>query len=314
MIITIYLLVGTLLLYFGAEWLVKGSSNLALRAGVPPLIVGLTIVALGTSAPELVVSVRAGFDGLGNISVGNVVGSNIFNIAIILGISALIRPLKVNVQVLRIDTPFMVIISFILWYLLFDKHLGRFEGSCLLFGIVFYVLFTICLTKSNQNKFLKNGIKVDVLPKKAPVIKQFALIIMGIVSLVFGARLFVLGAIDIAKLLNISEAIIGLTIVSMGTSLPELATSIVAALKGEEDIAIGNIIGSNIFNILAILGITGILTPLYSANIENIDLAYMAGLSVAVLPFMWTGFRISRIEGSFFLMTYMGYLFYLWPK
>jgi len=313
MILSIYIITGITLLYFGADWLVKGSSNLAIRAGVPSLIVGLTIVALGTSAPELVVSVRAGLDGLGNISVGNVVGSNIFNIAIILGLSALIRPMKVNIQVLRIDTPLMVIISLLLWYLIFDKHLDRYEGFTLLIGIAGYLFLTIYFAKKKHHYFLKAGDKIDVVKTKSPLIPQIILIIVGVMALIFGARLFVLGAIDIAKIFNISEAIIGLTIVSMGTSLPELATSIVAAFKGEEDIAIGNIIGSNIFNILAILGVTGALTPLYSANIGNIDLGYMFFLSVAVLPIMWTGLRINRIEGGFLLMTYLGYLIYLWP-
>lgn len=317
MMTAVFLIGGIILLYFGAEWLVKGSSNLALRAGISPLVVGLTVVAFGTSAPELVVSIRSGFDGLGNIAVGNIVGSNIFNIAVILGLSAAMHPLKVNIQVLRIDIPIMIGASIFLWFLLADSAISRAEGIYLSTAILLYTILTIYFGKkkktdlSNESKSRK--VEANQVQKKSISINIF-LILLGLLALVFGSRFFVKGAIILAELFQISETVIGLTIVAAGTSLPELATSIVAAVKREEDIAIGNILGSNIFNILAILGISGTLTPLTAPGIKTIDLAFMMGTAIILLPLMRTGFKLVRIEGIILLLIYAGYLWYLWPK
>lgn len=317
MMTAMFLISGLTLLYFGAEWLVKGSANLAIRAGVPSLVVGLTIVAFGTSAPELVVSVRAGSDGLGDIAVGNIVGSNIFNIAVILGLSSLVRPLKINVQVLRVDTAIMIGVSIVLWFLLRDSTITRFEGTCLTSAIVLYTMLTIYLGKKNAGQLSSEStgsyIQKEQTQKK-PLSLNILLILLGLSALVIGSRMFVKGAIDLAQLLKISEAVIGLTIVAAGTSLPELATSIVAAAKREEDIAIGNIVGSNIFNILAILGISGTLTPLTAPGIKTVDLAFMTGTAIILLPLMRTGFKLVRTEGIILLVIYVGYLWYLWPK
>ncbi len=312
MSIILFLVSGIALLYFGAEWLVKGSSNIALRAGVPSLVVGLTIVAFGTSAPELAVSIKAGFDGLGDIAVGNVVGSNIFNICVILGLSAIVHPMKVNAQVLQIDTPIMVIVSFLPWILLKNDVIGRTEGAFLTVAIVVFTVFTIFWSKKNSTDLSLTPLTVKCKVSK-PISSDIYLIILGLVALVIGSRLFVSGAIDLARTMNISEAVIGLTIVAAGTSLPELATSIVAAIKGEEDIAIGNIVGSNVFNILAILGIASVLNPIHSKGIGLVDLAFMTGSSLLLLPLMRSGFRLVRSEGFILLAVYSGYLWYLWP-
>lgn len=311
--IIFYLLAGLVLLYFGAEWMVRGSANIALRAGVPSLVVGLTIVAFGTSSPELAVSVKAGFTGLGDIAVGNVVGSNIFNIAVILGLSALIHPLKVNVQVLRIDTPIMMAVSVLLWILLADREISFFEALFLFLGIVIYTAGTIYMGRKNNVPVQDVGYPAEYPPPKRPFLLDIVLIVIGLGALVAGSQVFVKGAIECARLFAISEAVIGLTIVAAGTSLPELATSIVAAIKGEEDIAIGNIVGSNIFNMMAILGISGMLNPIRSAGIGPVDLAFMTGTALVLLPLMHTGYRIVRTEGALLFLIYCGYLWFLWP-
>lgn len=312
MIIAVLLVGGLILLSLGAELLVKGSSGIALRAGIPSLVVGLTIVAFGTSAPELVVSIRAGLEGAGNIAVGNVVGSNIVNVAVILGISSLITPMKVNLRVLKFDVPVVIVVSFILLVFLIDRRVDRLEA--LILGVLFisYVLFTIVYGRREQAKF--NGEdEMLVSEKKRSVFLDMIFITAGLAGLVFGARMFVNGATEMAINLGISDSVIGLTIVAGGTSLPELATSVIAALKREEDIAIGNIIGSNIFNILGIIGISGTITPLTSEQISYTDLFMMLGIALFLLPLMRTGYRIVRLEGALLLMIYIGYLWYLWP-
>ncbi|MBN1498968.1 MAG: calcium/sodium antiporter [Spirochaetes bacterium] len=307
----VYLAGGSVCLYFGAEWLVKGSSRLALSLGVSTLVVGLTIVAFGTSAPELVVSMIAGINKSGGIAVGNVVGSNIFNIALILGISSIIRPLKVNIKIIRIDAPFLVMISLLLWFILKNHYVSRTEASFLFSGILLYTVLTVYFGRKNtaEMNILTSG-KVEKFNFRNLII-DIALIAAGLVGLVAGSRLFVKGAVDLAHLLKISETIIGLTIVSAGTSLPELATSVIASFKGEEDIAVGNIIGSNIFNILAILGAAGLVTPLSFSGIGIVDMAVMCGTTMLLLPLMRTGFRINRFEGLLLLFIYGFYMVYL---
>lgn len=314
MLITVLnLLAGVILLYFGAEWLVKGSSNLALRFGVPSLVVGLTVVSFGTSAPEMVVSVKSGLQGLGGLAVGNVVGSNIFNIAVILGLSALVRPLKVNVQVLKVDTPLMVLAMLVMFAMLRDSVLGRWEALLLFVSIIVYTSLTIYLGKKSQRQMPKvesNSLRVEL---NHPLWKDVLLVLLGLAGLVLGSNLFVQGAVALATAFKVSPAVIGLTIVAMGTSLPELATSIVASLKKQEDIAVGNIIGSNIFNVLAILGVSGLLTPLQAQGIGTVDLVFMLGTGVLLLPLMKARFRIGRLEGALFLALYGAYLWHLWP-
>lgn len=312
MLIAVLLFSGLILLYIGAELLVKGSSGVALRAGIPSLVVGLTIVAFGTSAPELVVSITAGINGTGNIAVGNVVGSNIFNIAMILGLSSLLYPIKVNLKVLKIDIPIVITISFLMLVFLLDKTILRYEAILLVILFVMYVTFTVVQGRREQKK-IEGEDETIIVDKKRPLSLDIIFIIAGLASLVFGSRLFVNGATDLARIFGISDAVIGLTIVAGGTSLPELATSVIAAIKKEEDIAIGNIIGSNIFNILGILGITGTMTPLVAGGIGYTDIAVMIGITIFLLPLMRTGFRIVRAEGIVLLLIYAGYMWYLWP-
>ena len=305
------LVVGLVLLYFGAEGLVRGSSSLALRLGVGPLLVGLTVVAFGTSTPELVVSLKAAYLGQGDISVGNVVGSNICNIGLILGFSALIIPIKVASQIVRVDTPIMIGVTALALFLLHDGSLSRMEGVILFALLVGYVLFSIRLAKNQATDPLAEEFTEEIKVSKWGVWQDVAFIAAGLVMLVFGARFLVDAAIDIAKAAGLSEAVIGLTIVAVGTSLPEFATSLVAALKKEADIAVGNVVGSNIFNILGILGISAAVTPLSSTGITGIDLGVMAAFAVVLWIFSRTGYRITRGEGFFLLVTYIAYVVWL---
>ena len=312
MITTLLILVlGLVLLYFGAEGLVRGSSSLALRLGVGPLLVGLTVVAFGTSTPELVVSLKAAYLGQGDISVGNVVGSNICNIGLILGFSALIIPIKVASQIVRVDTPIMIGVTALALFLLHDGSLSRMEGVILFALLVGYVLFSIRLAKNQATDPLAEEFTEEIKVSKWGVWQDVAFIAAGLVMLVFGARFLVDAAIDIAKSAGLSEAVIGLTIVAVGTSLPEFATSLVAALKKEADIAVGNVVGSNIFNILGILGISAAVTPLSSTGITGIDLGVMAAFAVVLWIFSRTGYRITRGEGFFLLVTYIAYVVWL---
>jgi cation:H+ antiporter len=315
MIIAGWLLAGLVLLFFGAEWLVRGSSRLALRAGVAPLVVGLTIVAFGTSAPELVVSTKAAYTGQGGIAIGNVVGSNIFNIAVILGLSAMIRPLVVQAQLVRFDMPVMIGVSLVCWWLLSDGMLVRWEAGLLFAGIVAYTGWNIVMARRE-----KTAAVLDEFAAAAPSVaqagssgKDVLLIIGGLVMLVAGSRFLVDASIQMARMWGVSEAVIGLTIVAAGTSLPELATSVIAAFRKQDDIAIGNVVGSNVFNILGILGVSGLVRPLDAAGLSKMDFSVMLLLAVLLWPLMQTGMRINRMEGALLMAGYGAYLAWLWP-
>jgi cation:H+ antiporter len=307
----LFLLAGLVLLYFGAEGLVRGSSSIALRLGVGPLLIGLTVVAFGTSAPELVVSLKAALMGQGDISVGNVVGSNICNIGLILAFSALIVPIKVASQIVRVDTPIMIAVTGLALVLLYDGMLSRLEGIFLFSLLVVYIIFSILLAKKKPADALSAEFSEEIKMSKKGLVLDLAMVIGGLVMLVFGARFLVDSAIEIARSIGLSEAVIGLTIVAIGTSLPEFATSLVAALKKEADIAVGNVVGSNIFNILGILGITAVVTPLSSSGITGIDLGVMATFALALWCFSITGHRISRAEGILMIVAYAGYVAWL---
>jgi cation:H+ antiporter len=307
----LFLLLGLVLLYFGAEGLVRGSSSLALRLGVGPLLVGLTVVAFGTSAPEMMVSVKAAYLGQGDISVGNVVGSNICNIGLILGFCAILVPIKVASQIVRIDTPIMIAATALAIAVLYDGSLSRMEGIIFFLLLVVYVVFSIRLAKKQATDPLAQEFAEEVTMSKRGVALDVLMVIGGLVMLVFGARFLVDAAIEIAKAFGLSEAVIGLTIVAVGTSLPELATSLVAAIKREADIAVGNIVGSNIFNIFGILGVSAMITPLSSNGITGVDLAVMAAFALALWGFSATGHRITRTEGLILLVPYAGYVTWL---
>lgn len=300
------LILSLVALYIGAGWLVKGSSALAFKGKISPLVIGLTIVAFGTSAPELVVSLNATLGGQGDIAIGNIVGSNIFNIAVILGISATIYPLQAKKQLLRIDIPVMLIATILLTVLFWDGKLGRLEGGFFLAGIVAYTLFSLFYSRKHGEE---PEMELEDQPKHWAV--DVLLIVGGLAVLIFASQLLVDNAVSIAKELGLSEAVIGLTIVAAGTSMPELATSIVAAFKRKTDIAIGNIVGSNLFNILAIAGTSSLAHPIEANNMNHVDLLVMLGISILLLPLLKSGKRLSRAEGIVLIIIYVIYTCWL---
>jgi cation:H+ antiporter len=311
MLIYILYIAGSLVvLYFGANALVKGAASVAERLGVSALVVGLTVVAFGTSTPELIVSIQAATEGFGGISIGNVVGSNIANIGLILGLSALIYPLKAHMQLIRFDTPVMIFTALLFVVFFLDNRIGRIEGVVFFVGTVGYTVFNIIKSRKENQKLVIKEFEESV-PK---VSRHWALdvlfIIAGLAALMIGSDFLVDNAVKLARLLGLSEAVIGLTIVAVGTSTPELATSIVAAFKKQPDIAIGNVVGSNIFNILGILGIAALVKPIEAPGINLTDTLVMIGLSLLLLPFIKTGFTLRRWEGALMLAVYTGYVIY----
>ncbi len=318
----VFLLVGLGLLVVGAEMLVRGGSALAARLGISSLVIGLTIVAYGTSSPELAVSAKAALAGQSDIAIGNVVGSNIFNVLFILGVSALITPLVVSQQLVRVDIPIMIGVSILLLLMSLDGKLGLIDGSVLLAGIFAYTFLVVKIGKKEskqvQQEYEKEfGAKKLAAKDKSTrvLLGQILLVVIGLVVLVIGARLFVESSISVARSLGISELVIALTIVAAGTSMPEVATSIMASIRGERDIAVGNVIGSNIYNILAILGVSSLLAGRdglqVSKAIFDFDLPVMIAVAVACLPIFFTGHKISRWEGGVFLLYYVVYVVYL---
>lgn len=308
---------GLVFLVAGAEALVRGASQLAKVVGLSPLIIGLTIVAFGTSAPEMAVSVLAGLAGNADISLGNVVGSNIFNVLFILGVSALITPLIVSAQLVRLDVPIMIAVSILTWILGANGRIGRIDGIFLFGGIVAYTAFLIYQGRKEnkeapEDKEQSSGEKRSFLEGKLLV--NIGLIAAGLALLVFGSNWLVKGAVTIAQYLGVSQLLIGLTVVAAGTSLPEVATSVVAAIHGERDIAVGNVVGSNIFNIMAVLGMSAICAP-QGISISDValgfDIPIMTAVAVACLPIFFTGNVISRWEGGLFLGYYLAYTLYL---
>lgn len=314
----LYLLAGAAGLYFGANWLVRGSVSLALRMGIRPVIIGLTIVAFGTSSPELLVSFKAGQSGNADIALGNVIGSNIANIALILGASALIRPIVMNIRAVRLDIIFMLLVSVILSVLVLDRNLGRIDGAIFIAGITGYIAFKVYQALRNIRKGKAEDaspvISERLGPGAAPASRRVSILLVtsGIAVLVVGSELFVLGAVSIAKKFGVSNVVIGLTVVAFGTSLPELATSIVASSRGEGDVSLGNVVGSNIFNILFILGATALFFPISTAGVRFTDLLVMLGLSLLVIPISLIGGRITRAEAVLLLTIYAGYIYRLY--
>ena len=307
MLIPVLLVVASLVvLYFGADFLVKGSSSLAVRFGISPLVVGLTVVAFGTSAPELLVSVQSALEGNSGIAVGNVMGSNIFNVCAILGISAMIYPLRVNPRLIRLDAPVMLVATLLFVGIFHNGSFGRWAGILFFAGICAYMIY--CVYKAKRGEVVEGD--EEIKPTKSWML-DVVLVIAGFALLVWGSGLLVDNAVIIAKALGWSEAVIGLTIVAAGTSMPELATSIVAAYKRKTDIAIGNIVGSNLFNILTIAGSCSLIHPIEAKNVNYIDLLVMLGISVLLLPLVKSGQKISRTEGFVLILFYVIYMFWL---
>ncbi len=304
---------GLCLLTYGSDALVRGAEALALRLGLPPLVLGLTIVAWGTSSPELVVSIQSSLNSQPDIALGNVIGSNIFNVCIILGITALICPIACDRQILRFDMPFMIGVSVMMVYLLADGSLSRVESIAFVCVLVAYTGWLI-VSGLKQPVAEDEGLKDALQPKTSQTIfMELVQVILGLVLLVIGSELLLKGAIGMARAYELSEAIIGLTIVAAGTSMPELATSVTAALKNSPGIAIGNVVGSNIFNILGILGLTGCVLPLQAGNITTVDLGMALGSSLFLWPLLYSQSKLSRSEGVLLIGLYLGYLSWIWP-
>ena len=310
---------GLILLVIGANAIVRGASKLALSFGISPLVVGLTIVAFGTSAPEVAVSVGAVLDGKTNIAIGNVVGSNIFNVLFILGISALIAPLVVNIQLIRQEVPIMLGASLLLLALGLDGRLSFFDGGLLFVLLVSYTGFLIVQsrreTQAAKDEYAQEIQSAEPGAWDDRLLVQLLLIGAGLAALVFGSEYLVQASVSFAKAMGVSDLIIGLTIVAAGTSMPEVATSIAAAVKGERDIAVGNVVGSNTFNILGCLGLSGLVSGdlglAMAPSLLAFDIWVMLAVALACLPVFITGREIARWEGGVFLGYYVAYVAYL---
>jgi cation:H+ antiporter len=303
---------GVAILAVGADLFVKGASSVAERFGISPLIIGLVIVGFGTSTPELAVNIGAAINGNTDIAIGNVVGSNIANVGVILGLAALVAPLAVQLRVVRVELPIMIAISFLIWGLASFGQLVRWEGFILVGAFAAFMLYLLKSSKSEptvvQAEFAEENPKVN-----RGLGWTVGLIIVGLVALMGGAHICVGAAVTLAKMWGMSELVIGLTIVAIGTSLPELASSVMAAYRGHADIAIGNVLGSNIYNILCVLGITSIITPLPTAapTLMSLDIPVMIGFAVVLVPMMLMGLKITRLNGAFLLGAYALYVGYL---
>lgn len=327
-----YLLPGFVLLVLGAEVLVRGAARLAALLGITPLVIGLTVVAFGTSAPETAVSIQAAFTGKGDLALGNVLGSNVANVLLILGATALVTPLVVSRQLIRLDVPLMVVASLLVYGLAWDGALGRAEGALLFACVVAYTAFQV--VTSRRQGAAAAAAAADAAPDPGPdqadefereygprggggarvALTSAALVLLGLALLIGGSQLLVEGAVMLARALGLSELVIGLTVVAVGTSLPELATSLLAAWRGERDIAVGNIVGSNIFNLLCVLGLGALAAPAPIAVASSalaFDFPVMSAVALACLPIFFTGYGIDRWEGALFLGYYAAYTTYL---
>ena len=302
---------GLILLVVGADLLVRGAVSLALRVGISPLVVGLTVVAFGTSSPELVVGVQAALKGQGELTLGTVIGSNICNIVLILGVASLIRPLRIRLQVVRFDVPCMLAATVLVSGLLATGHLGRGMGAMLLALLVGYTVYTITLARREGAGPPEAELTEAVVEKRYSVPILAIFLIVGVPLLVVGADLILRGAVELATRWGVSQAVIGLTLVAVGGSLPELATSVVAAVQRKGDIAVGNVVGSNIFNLLSVLGLSALAAPIPVTGIRVSDVAVMLVVSFLLLPLMRTGLELKRWEGGLMLGIYAGYVVYL---
>ena len=306
------LIVGVLILGYGADVFVNGSSQIARRFGIPPVVIGLTVVAFGTSAPEMAVNIMAAMQGNSAIAFGNVVGSNTFNVLFILGVCALFKPLMVGSQLIKIDIPIMASVSVLLWWFAQDGELNRLEAGIFFALILGYIFLQVKLSLK-EKAATKNEFDQEY-GHGGPVWKNILFLVIGLTLLIVGARMFVYGAVELARFWGVSEQVIALTIVSAGTSLPEVATSVAATLKGEREIAIGNVVGSNICNILAVLGVSGLLSPaalLADEAMRGIDIPVMLLTCVAVAPLAKFRGKFERPVGVIFLAGYIAYTVHL---
>jgi cation:H+ antiporter len=314
----IALVVGIACLVGGAELLVKGAATIASRFGIAPVVIGLTVVAFGTSAPELAVSVSAAFGGNADVAFGNVVGSNIGNILLILGASAVVGGLAVQQRIIRFDIPLLIVVSVVAFVLSLDNTISRVDGVILFGGVIAYVAWLVRETRAERadivEEYTQSVDSLEGATAQRPVWFNAALVVVGLCVLVIGSQLLVNAATDIAESAGISDLVIGLTVVAIGTSLPELATSILATVRGQRDIAVGNVIGSNLFNLMSVLGLTSIVSsdgiPVSDSSLR-LDFPVMLAATVVLVPIVWNGFRIKRWEGLVLIGSYAAYVAYL---
>ncbi len=326
-LVAVWFVVGVVALVVGAESLVRGSSRLAARSGLSPVVIGLTVVAFGTSAPELAVSIGAAAGGESEIALGNVIGSNIANVLLVLGLSAVVGGgLVVAQRIVRVDVPIMIVMSALVLVLGLDGRIGRLDGGLFVAILIVYLVWTVRSAVGDQDADEDHDGVADAATlaseyssalgrekiRGSSLWRDLLYVVGGLALLVVGAQSLVTAATDIARALDISELVIGLTVVAVGTSLPEMATSVVAAARGQRDMAVGNAIGSNLFNILAVLGITGVVSPvIVSSGARGFDLPFMLAVAVACLPIFADGFILRRWQGAVFLSYYVAYLVWL---
>ncbi len=301
----LWIVIGIALVLWGADRMTDGAVALAQRMNIPQIVIGLTIVAMGTSAPELFVSLMSAIRGTADLAVGNVVGSNIFNTFLIVGVAALVAPMFISKTTVKKDIPFAVFSAILLTALCWDADISRLDALILFIGLIIFMLYTLYQAKKGKAEVSEEE------RKNYTPLKSTLLILLGLACLVGGSNLFVEGATKIAAALGVSEAVIGLTVVAGGTSLPELATSVVAARKGQSAIAMGNVIGSNVFNILMILGITGLISPMKGLEITVVDLSMMLVGMVLLWLFSFTKFKVERWEGGVLTLIFLGYMTWL---
>lgn len=304
----LWFVIGLVALIGGAELLVRSASRLAVTAGISKLVIGLTVVAFGTSAPELAISIQAGVNGQTDIMVGNIIGSNLTNILLILGLSALIIPLKVHKTLIKVDLPFLIAITLLVYILSLNGFFTIWECLLLTIILVVYLLYLF-----RQKGDIEIPLADEETKTRQSVPKNMLLLVLGFAGLILGARWIVSSAIIFAEIAGVSELVIGLTVVAIGTSLPEIVISLLAAFKGEKDIAVGNIIGSNILNLLAVLGVSGMFIPdaiPIQQSLISVDLLLLIGATILCFPIFYTGRRIVRWEGAMFLVLYIAYLLY----
>lgn len=307
-------LLGLPALIAGAELLVAGAAGLAARLGVTPLVIGLTVVAFGTSAPELAVTASAAVTGRAEIALGNIVGSNICNVLLILGLAAVITPLRINVRLIRVDVPVMVLVTLVTWIMTLDGSVSRVEGGLLLLGIVAYTALTVHLSRRTQQAEtvdFEKEFSRERLSRRGGVALQCLMVLGGLGLLVLGSQWLVDGAVALARLLGASELIIGMTIVAVGTSLPEIATTVLAAIRGERDIAVGNVVGSNLFNLLAALGVGAVAAkggvPV-SAEALDFDVPMMVAVAIVCVPLVLAGAMVTCWQGALLVLYYAAFL------
>lgn len=314
----IFLVIGFVFLLYGAELLVRGAAYLANELGVSSLAIGLTVVAFGTSAPELTVSLNSVYTGQADISVGNIVGSNILNILLVLGLSSVVTPMLVSRQILRFDLPLMIGVSIVAYLFALDGNIQTWEGLILVIGLIAYVLYSF-----RKNQAL-TGLQEELPPPKSPIVQKIKwlpewlynifLLGVGFFLLLTGSNWLVDSSVSLARYWGVSELVIGLTVISIGTSLPEIATAIVSGFRKKNDIAVGNVVGSNLFNLMMVMGLTATVAPgglSISSIAVSLDLPFMVMIAVLAYPIFYTNWAVDRWEGLLFLLLYSGYTYYL---